>query len=66
MDAENRLKTLCTRENVTKFARFIWKADGCPADRDVENWLEAETLLQGRTEPPFARRQKPLVVFLPS
>lgn len=65
METENRLKTLCTRENIARFARFIWKADGCPADRDMENWLEAETLLKGGVEPRFVRRHKPLVVFLP-
>ena len=62
---QNRLKTLCTAENIARFARFIRKADGYPVDRDIENWLEAEALLRGDVEPRFLGRQKPIVVFMP-
>jgi Protein of unknown function (DUF2934) len=65
MKNENRLKTLCTPEAIARFAQFIWRADGCPAGRDMDNWLEAEALLKGNAKSRFARRQKPLVVFLP-
>lgn len=64
MRTEDHLKRLCTPENIARFARFIWKVDGCPSGRDVENWLEAEALLKGDIAPGFAARQKPLVVFL--
>jgi len=33
-------------EKIAERAKAIWKAKGCPAGRDRENWLEAEAQLR--------------------
>jgi len=35
-----------THEKIAERAKAIWKAKGCPAGRDRENWLEAEAQLR--------------------
>ena len=36
-----------SHEQIAARAREIWQAKGCPADRDHENWREAEEQLRG-------------------
>jgi hypothetical protein len=36
------------RQEITARARQIWEQNGCPADRDVEFWLQAEAEIDGR------------------
>lgn len=44
-----------SRGEVTRCARRLWRADGCPAGRDLEYWLRAEVeLLKARA--PNLRR----------
>jgi hypothetical protein len=35
-----------TRDLIAERAQTIWLKRGCPRDRDVENWREAETQLK--------------------
>ena len=35
-----------SHDEITQRARALWEAKGCPAGRDEEIWLEAETQLR--------------------
>ena len=35
-----------THEQIVARARALWQASGCPAGRDVENWIDAERQLR--------------------
>ena len=39
-----------TQEQISERARAIWKAGGCKAGRDRENWLEAERQLRAESQ----------------
>src|SRR5215204_6259088 len=41
-----------SHEEVARRAEEIWKAQGCPTDRDTEIWFEAERQLSSRTATP--------------
>lgn len=38
------------QEQIARRAYEIWLAEGCPAGRDLENWLEAERQLRSARE----------------
>jgi hypothetical protein len=35
-----------THEQISERAKAIWQQRGCPADKDMDNWLEAEKELK--------------------
>jgi hypothetical protein len=38
------------REEITARAHELWEQNGCPVDRDLEFWLQAESEISGATE----------------
>jgi len=48
--------TTLTHDEIARHARELWQDRGCPVDRDVEIWLEAERQLRGGGEAAFAER----------
>lgn len=48
-----------THDEIARHAQHLWQDRGCPTDRDLETWLEAERQLHAdRTTEPFARRAR--------
>jgi hypothetical protein len=43
-----RLEARRTRQAISARAREIWEQNGCPADRDLEFWLQAESEISER------------------
>jgi hypothetical protein len=43
-----------TQEQIAALAHAIWMDRGCPAGRDLDNWLEAERQLKGDVREPLA------------
>ena len=43
-----------TQEQIAALAHAIWMDRGCPAGRDLDNWLEAERQLRGEVHEPLA------------
>jgi Protein of unknown function (DUF2934) len=39
-----------TKQAISVRAREIWEQNGCPADRDLEFWLQAESEIRGRDQ----------------
>ena len=37
------------REEILHRAYAIWESEGCPVDRKLQNWLQAEAEVVGRT-----------------
>jgi hypothetical protein len=44
---QQRLEARRTKHAISARAREIWEQNGCPADRDLEFWLQAESELSG-------------------
>jgi DUF2934 family protein len=42
--------SLPTHDEIAVRAREIWERRGCPEGRDLDNWLTAETELNGRSD----------------
>ena len=42
---QQRLEARRTKQAISARAREIWEQNGCPADRDLEFWLQAESEL---------------------
>lgn len=40
-----------TEAQIAALAHELWLAQGCPAGKEVSNWLEAERMLQGNFTP---------------
>jgi hypothetical protein len=48
-----------THDDIAQLAHELWQDRGCPADRDLEFWLEAERLLSGgKTAEIFTERAR--------
>jgi Protein of unknown function (DUF2934) len=45
-----RLEAGRTKQAISVRAREIWEQSGCPADRDLEFWLQAESEIRGRDQ----------------
>ena len=43
-----RLEARRTKQAINARAREIWEQSGCPADRDLEFWLQAESEISER------------------
>jgi hypothetical protein len=43
-----RLEARSTNQAIPVRAREIWEQNGCPADRDLEFWLQAESEISER------------------
>jgi hypothetical protein len=43
-----RLEARRTKQAISARAREIWEQNGCPADRDLEFWLQAESEISER------------------
>ena len=43
-----RLEARRTKQAISARAREIWEENGCPGDRDLEFWLQAESEISGR------------------
>ena len=43
-----RLEARRTKQQISARAREIWEQNGCPADRDLEFWLQAESEINER------------------
>jgi hypothetical protein len=43
-----RLEARRTKQAIISRAREIWEQNGCPADRDLEFWLQAESEISER------------------
>jgi hypothetical protein len=43
-----RLQARRTKQAISARAREIWEQHGCPADRDLEFWLQAESEISER------------------
>jgi hypothetical protein len=45
---QQRLEARRTHQAISARAREIWEQNGCPADRDLEFWLQAESEIRER------------------
>jgi hypothetical protein len=45
---QDRLEARRTRQAISARAREIWEQNGCPAGRDLEFWLQAESEISER------------------
>jgi cytidylate kinase len=45
---QQRLEARRTKQQISVRAREIWEQNGCPADRDLKFWLQAESEVRGR------------------
>ena len=45
---QQRLEARRTKQAISARAREIWEQNGCPADRDLEFWLQAESEISER------------------
>ena len=45
---QQRLEARRTKQAISIRAREIWEQNGCPADRDLEFWLQAESEINER------------------
>ena len=45
-----RLEARRTKQAISARAREIWEQNGCPADRDLEFWLQAESEINERDQ----------------
>ena len=45
---QQRLEARRTKQAISARAREIWEQNGCPADRDLEFWLQAESEINER------------------
>ena len=43
-----RLEARRTKQAISARAREIWEQNGCPPDRDLESWLQAESEISER------------------
>jgi hypothetical protein len=49
-----------TQFQIAERAYFIWKQNGCPDGKALDNWLEAEAeLITGKTSNPSAAAKTP-------
>ena len=46
-----RLEARRTRQAISERARELWEQNGCPEDRDLEFWLQAESESSERDRP---------------
>jgi hypothetical protein len=46
-----RLEARRTTQAISARAREIWEQNGCPPDRDLEFWLQAESEISERDRP---------------
>lgn len=56
-----------SREKIAACAYLAWQADGCPAGRDLQYWLEAEAHLQTvqQMEAEPVTEAEPVAVSMP-
>ncbi|MBR1280232.1 DUF2934 domain-containing protein [Bradyrhizobium sp. AUGA SZCCT0283] len=47
---QQRLEARRTKQAISARAREIWEQSGCPAGRDLEFWLQAESEVRGRSQ----------------
>lgn len=47
-----------TEEQIQKEAYYLWMADGCPPDRDLDFWLAAKELLRHRHARPTGKKRR--------
>ena len=45
-----RLEARRTKQAISARAREIWEQNGCPVDRDLEFWLQAESEINERDQ----------------